>query len=216
MLILGFEGYGGRGINPSQEITKALDGRNIAGTRTIGRVLPVRYDTLRTSVSSLIAEIRPRAVIAIGLWPGEPLIRVERVAVNLNDFEIPDNEGALEKGPIQDGGPAGRLSTLPVGAICDAILAAGIPARPSSTAGNFLCNAMMYTALAAAEPLDPPPPTGFIHVPYMPSQVAEMIANVRDEHALEQHQRADFGSMALETMIQALEISVETTLAAAP
>ena len=62
----------------------------------------------------------------------------------------------------------------------------------------------------------PGTPCGFIHVPYLPAQVAEMIAAVRDEQTLELHQRADLASMALETTVAAIRIAIETTLEGAP
>ena len=48
-----------------------------------------------TVAEALIGELAPRVVVSIGLWPGEPVIRIERVALNVADFEIPDNRGQL-------------------------------------------------------------------------------------------------------------------------
>ncbi len=45
-----------------------------------------------------MAELDPVAVVSLGLWPGEPMIRLERVALNVADFAIPDNEGTLLQG----------------------------------------------------------------------------------------------------------------------
>ena len=42
-----------------------------------------------------MAEFDPVAVVSLGLWPGEPMIRLERAALNVADFAIPGNEGAL-------------------------------------------------------------------------------------------------------------------------
>ena len=47
------------------------------------------------------------------------------------------------------GGPAAYWSTLPLAAILDALTAEGIPAYLSNTAGTFLCNYTLYTALHA-------------------------------------------------------------------
>ena len=178
-------------------------------------MLPVRNAGLGERLAALIAELAPRAVICLGLWPGEPMIRLERAALNVSDFEIADNEGALERGPVTAGGALALASTLPIAAIRDALLAAGIPARLSSSAGNFLCNATLYHALAAAARARPAPACGFIHLPYLPQQVAGLVADTAEEARLELHQRADLASMALETQIQAIRIAIETTLAAA-
>jgi pyroglutamyl-peptidase len=65
----------------------------------------------------LIDDIRPRAVICLGLWPGTPLLRVERIAVSIADFEIPDNVGLMTRGPVVEGGDEAYLSALPIHAI---------------------------------------------------------------------------------------------------
>src|SRR6516165_3327536 len=141
-LVTGFAGYGGRGRNPAGEAAKALEGRSIGGLAVKGRVLPVSYGTLQADLRGLVDELRPRLVIGLGLWPGEPMIRLERVGINVADFEIPDNEGAfLSDMPISGNGAAAVMSTLPLRDIEASLLAAGIPVRISSTAGTFLCNA---------------------------------------------------------------------------
>ncbi len=215
MLLTGFQGYGGRAVNPAEEIVKGLDGAIVAGETVVGRVLPVRRAELAARLHGLIEELGPRAVICLGLWPGEPMIRLERAALNISDFEIPDNAGVVEKGPVAPDGPLALAGTLPIEAIRAALLAAGIPARLSSSAGNFLCNATMYHALEAAARQAPAPLCGFIHVPYLPQQVAGIVADTAEEARYELHQRADLASMALETQIQAIRIAIETTLTAA-
>ena len=94
-LITGFEGYGGRGRNPAGETASALDGRTIAGVRVAGRRLPVSFSRLAAGLEGLFDEVEPDIVISVGLWPGEPMIRLERIGINVADFEIPDNEGTL-------------------------------------------------------------------------------------------------------------------------
>ena len=156
--------------------------------------------------------VEPDIVISLGLWPGEPVIRMERIGINVADFEIADNEGTrLTDAPVSGNGVPAVLATLPNRPIRDALLAAGIPARISSTAGTFLCNATLYTTLTHAETKRRRPLTGFMHVPYLPEQVAELLQSVEDERRLEQHQRADIASMELATMVKALEIAIATT-----
>jgi len=215
ILITGFEPYGGRGSNPAAEIARALDGREIAGTAVIGRTLPVSYRELRERVQTLIREVDPVAVISLGLWPGEVAIRIERLGINLADFEIPDNEGALVADALIGGNAAtGFAVTLPVKQIERAVLDAGIPARLSTTAGTFLCNACLWSVLETVSHRSPAPLCGFIHLPYMPSQVAELLADLRREARLELHQHSDLASMHLPLQQKAIEIAIATTLAA--
>jgi pyroglutamyl-peptidase len=216
MLLTGFESYGGRAINPAEQIVTRLNGTRVDVVEIRGRTLPVSYAELGPRLASLSEVLRPPAVICLGLWPGEPMLRVERIAANVADFEIADNAGALAREPVLEGGPDGYRSTLPIHAIRDRLLAAGIPARLSGTAGQFLCNACMYHALDACARRSPRPPCGFIHVPYVPQQVALLLQEMRDSARLELHQRADLASMALEAQIEAVRIAIATTLEVAP
>lgn len=216
MLLTGFESYGGRSINPAEQIVTRLNGTRVDGVEIRGRTLPVSYAELGPRIASLIEELKPPAVICLGLWPGEPMLRVERIAVNVADFEIADNAGTIAREPVLEGGPDGYRSTLPIHAIRDRLLAAGIPARLSGTAGQFLCNACMYHALDACARRAPRPPCGFVHVPYVPQQVALLLQEMRDSARLELHQRADLASMALEAQIEGVRIAIATTLEVAP
>ena len=127
----------------------------------------------------MIEEIRPRAVICLGLWPGGPMLRIERIAVNIADFEIADNAGLNAKAQVVEGGPAGLLETLPIETSGTGCSRAGIPARLSGTAGQFLCNALIYHALRFCALRVPPPRCGLIHLPHLPGQVAAAGAGAR-------------------------------------
>lgn len=211
VLLTGFEPYGGRGVNPSAEVVKRLDGAEIEGHRVAGRVLPVSFAALSERVGQLVAELRPAAAVSLGLWPGEPAIRLERIAVNIADFEIPDNDGArLQDDVVEPRAPAAIPTTLPLRALEAALLRAGIPVRLSSTAGTFLCNATMYSVMraAAADTI----PCGFVHLPYLPEQVAVLLDDVRKAATTEVHQRADLASMSLATMVEAVRIVLAVTL----
>jgi len=213
VLVAGFEPYGGRGRNPACDVVRALDRSVIAGHPVAGRTLPVSYNGLARRLSAMIDELHPRLVISLGLWPGETAIRLERFGLNLADFEIPDNEGALlTDAPIVAEGGAGLRSTLPLRAIEAALLASGIPARLSSTAGTFLCNATLYQLLHLLGERAPGARGGFIHLPYLPEQVALLLRETAAERRLELHQRADVASMALPLQVKAVSIAIATAL----
>jgi pyroglutamyl-peptidase len=214
-LVTGFQPYGGRGINPAHDAMRAVDGKTIGNQRIVGRSLPVSYAALKANIESILDETQPDAVISLGLWPGEPLIRIERIGINIADFEIPDNDGAvLRDGEVIGKGTEARLATLPVRRIEEDLLAAGIPARLSATAGTFLCNACLYTFLETIERKRSGIPCGFLHVPYTPGQVAALLADIRAGKKLEQHQRADLASMDLSIIVRAVEIAIAATLQA--
>jgi len=207
-LITGFEPYGGRALNPSAQLARALDGTEIAGLRVVGRTLPVAITGLAARVDALLDETRPALVIALGLAPGEAMIRLERFGVNLADFEIADNAGERPTdATIVPEGAAARAATLPLRAIEKALLDEGIPVRLSTSAGAYLCNAILYLLLGALERRHWRVPCGFIHLPYLPEQVARIFADAR-AGKIEVNQRADTASMDLELMERALRRAI--------
>jgi pyroglutamyl-peptidase len=213
-LVTGFEPYGGRELNPATEVMRALDGTSIGATSMVGRRLPVSYELLPRRLDEILDEVQPEIAISLGLWPGEPMIRLERLAANVADFEIPDNEGTLlEDATIAAANAPAHFATLPLRRIEKALLDKGIPARVSSTAGTFLCNATLFTLLSRPAERNPAMRCGFIHLPYLPSQVAAFLQQQKRERKLELHQRADLASMDLATMVDAVRTAIAVTAA---
>jgi pyroglutamyl-peptidase len=212
IVITGFPPYGGRSPNPAYEIMRAMDGKTIEGVKAIGRLLPVSIKALAGEVSKIIEEDQPSAVISFGLSPGEAMIRLERVGLNIGDFDIPDSDGTiLQDAALSGNGAGARFATLPLRRIERAMLEAGIPAKISPTAGTFLCNACLYRFLEATEGHFPRTICGFIHVPYLPEQVAQALAQ-RKKSGLAGVEKCEWPSMDLSTLVQAAEIAVRETL----
>ena len=63
------------------------------------------------------------------------------------------------------------FTDLPIKAMVANVREAGIPASVSNTAGTFVCNHLMYGVLYLAAMKYPGLRGGFIHVPFIPSQV---------------------------------------------
>jgi pyroglutamyl-peptidase len=204
-LVTGFEPFGGDAGNPAADIARALDGTRIEGVPVVGCVLPVDMAALDLALAAALRGLDPVAVILLGLAPGEPMIRLERVALNLADFSIPDNAGAVVSDRVldADSGPA-LWSRLPLREIQAKLLKAGIPARLSETAGTYLCNAALHRALSI---LPRRVPCGFIHLPLRPADVALRLG--RDSGA------QNLASMALPLQRKAVEIALAATLAEA-
>jgi pyroglutamyl-peptidase len=203
ILLTGFEAFADHGRNPSADLVKALDGERIAGLPVVARVLPVSIARLRMAIETALAEAEPALVLALGLASGEPVIRLERVALNLAAFSAPDNDGRLVASrPIDPKGPDGLFARLDLEACRAALLAAGIPARLSESAGTYLCNAAMYRLLRATPNRIP---CGFIHVPDTPEGAARGLRRGGASGGAR-------ASMELATMIRAVSLVAETQL----
>lgn len=196
VLMTAFEPFGGEEINPSWEALKALPAE-IDGAAVVKRQLPVSFRGVREILPKLIVEEKPEVVILTGQAGGRPNITVERVAVNIMDSRMADNEGfAPEDEPVFEGAPAAYFATLPIKAIVSALREAKIPAGVSNTAGTYVCNTAMFTALHTIAVAGMTTRAGFIHVPFA------------HEQALDKPRP----SMALETIARALEVVVRTAL----
>jgi pyroglutamyl-peptidase len=199
ILLTGFEPFDGDRVNPSGEVAKRLEGRLIGDCVVRSAILPVQHEAARAVVAPLLEAPGLVAVVQLGLAGGRARISLERVAVNVMDYSRPDAHGqVLRDVACVEGGPAAYLSTLPLREILAALLAEGIPAAISNTAGTYLCNDISYTTLHALARRGLTIPAGFIHLPFLPSMVSE--------HNLEEP------SMDLPLMIRAIEIALLCTV----
>jgi pyroglutamyl-peptidase len=135
---------------------------------------------------------QPQAVLCLGEASTRAVLSIERLAVNLLNFRIPDNQGfQAGEEPIYPGGPAAYFATLPVLKAFEAVKAAQVPVEISLSAGAYLCNQVFYTLLnfLAHQGLDIP--AGFVHLPRLPEQAAA--------------QEAAAPSMSLETSLRGIQ-----------
>jgi pyroglutamyl-peptidase len=167
ILLTGFEPFGRASANPSGEIVKQISSDNI-----VTAILPVAYTKSADRLLELIAEHNPDVVICLGQAEGRTAITPEKVAINLDDARLADNEGVLRNDvKILDSGPDAYFSTLPINTMVDAIKAQGIPVAISLSAGAFLCNHVFYIAQNKFAGTNVR--SGFVHVPLMDSQAPE-------------------------------------------
>jgi pyroglutamyl-peptidase len=165
----------------------------------ITKKLPAVFHTSISNLKTAMEEVKPDIVICVGQAGGRNDITVERVAINVDDARIPDNEGNRPiDARIVENGPAAYWSSLPIKAIVEKMREAGIPASVSQTAGTFVCNHTFYGLSHLIATQYPGIRGGFIHIPYLPEQAAR-------------HPGAS--SMSLEIIVRSLEIAIQTAAA---
>lgn len=173
ILVTGFEPFGGSTINPSEQTVRALEGEVIGGARIVAAILPVDWQKGPEILIQALQTHHPDAVLCLGEASERSALSIERVAINLLDFTIPDNSGAaITDQPVIPGAPDAYFVTLPVRAMLQAVKAAGVPAELSLTAGAYLCNETLFHLLHYLAGQNQPVPGGFIHLPRLPQQVA--------------------------------------------
>lgn len=175
VIITGFDPFGNETINPSWEAVKLLHGRSIGRYDVHAIQLPTSFERAGTVLAEAMEQVKPEAVICVGQAGGRPDITLERVAINLKDARIPDNDGAQPTdGAIVENGPVAYWARMPLKAIRAAVQEEGIPCSISYTAGTFVCNAIFYQLMHLLnEQQDPNHKRGgFIHIPFLPVQAA--------------------------------------------
>lgn len=169
LLLTAFTPFDGERINPALEAVKLLKDK-IGNLEIVKLEVPTVFGKSIDTVREAIERERPDFVLSIGQAGGRAEITPERVAINLNDARIPDNEGnqPIDE-PVFPDGENAYFSTLPVKAMVEAIRKEGLPSSLSNSAGTYVCNHLMYGVLYY---LDKRPviKAGFIHVPYIPEQ----------------------------------------------
>jgi pyroglutamyl-peptidase len=201
LLLTAFEPFGGESINPSLDTARQME--KVDFPNAIVRVAELPVDRFRAVdiALELIRAGRPDIVIMLGEAGARYRVNPERVAINVDDFRIPDNAGNQPRDePIIEGGPVGYFSTLPIRAIADRISKAHIPAAISNSAGAHLCNRLFYSVMHTISVEGLPSKAGFIHLPYLHDQAI--------------NKYPDVPSLSREALVEAVRLAIEVSLGA--
>lgn len=200
ILLTGFEPFNKASINPSWEAVKELKGWRNGEFAVEVRQLPCVFGLANRVMAGLLEELKPDVVIATGQAGGRPELSVERVAINVDDASIEDNDGQQPvDAAIVEGGPAAYFSTLPIKAIVREMRERGLRAGVSQTAGTFVCNHVFYGLLHNTA--DSPVRAGFIHVPFLPEQAGKGVPSMTLDEIVEGLRAAVIASVSAESDI---------------
>lgn len=173
ILVTGFDSFGGEKMNPAYEAVKLLND-TISNAEIIKLEIPTVFHKAALVVHNAIKAEDPDVIVCVGQAGGRFGITPERVAINVDDARIPDNENNQpidEK--IQLDGPDAYFSSLPIKSMVKKIREAQIPSSISNSAGTFVCNHIMYQLLYTIDKAFPGKIGGFVHVPFCPEQVID-------------------------------------------
>ena len=172
ILVTGFDAFGGADGNPTEEIAKSMNTeikvRGLENLAVHPTVLPTCCDL---SWKTLRKQLKkhgkgPTVLIMTGLAESRSGVEFERVALNLRDYRIEDNEGhKWPATPIHAKGKEAFISDLPLEKWATALRKKGIPAGVSNHAGSFVCNEIYYRALRYQAKNEHPSLVLFVHVP---------------------------------------------------
>lgn len=195
-LVTGFDAFGGDEVNPSSLAVGRLKKR-LGKVAVQAAELPTSFARSTEALRMAIAKAKPDIVLCVGQAGGRSELCLERVAINIQDARIRDNDGKqpIDK-PVVAGGPSAYFATLPIKACVAAMRQAGLPAAVSNTAGTFVCNHIFYALMDMAAAHPSPLRGGFLHIPYMPEQAARL---------------GGAPSMSVDDIVRGIEIILETS-----
>lgn len=195
VLITGFDPFGGEKINPAWEAVRALPDK-IEDIEVVKLQIPTVFKKSAKKLFENIDTLKPDVVICVGQAGGRYEFTVERVAINVDDGRIPDNDGYQPvDSPVFEDGENAYFSTLPIKAIVEEVKKAGIPSAVSNTAGTYVCNHIMYSLLYYLTKNNLDIRGGFVHVPFIPEQVLD---------------KRNMPYMELSRITKALEVTIKT------
>lgn len=208
ILATGFGVFPGAPENPTAWAMAELEreGWQPAGATLSTRTLPVRFDMWESELQPLLASTKPDAVVSFGLSAKATGMMLESTARNRVATERPDFTGACAASDVVSAeGPVIFPTRLPLRDISIALRQAGVPIGRSDDAGDYLCNLLFYRLMEFAE-AGGPRVAGFIHVPYLDTQIARLAAV---GHALE------YGSVLTEAqLVKGVKIVIEACVKA--
>ncbi|MGX7023498.1 pyroglutamyl-peptidase I [Vagococcus hydrophili] len=173
ILVTGFDPFGTDTMNPAIEAVKRLP-NTIVGAEIIKLEIPTVFGKSAEVTREALVKHDVDYVLNIGQAGGRFDLTPERVAINLDDARIPDNDGNQPIDvAIKADGESAYFTQHPVKAMVTAMKNVGLPASVSNTAGTFVCNHIMYQCLYMAHTEFPKVKAGFMHVPFLPEQVLE-------------------------------------------
>jgi pyroglutamyl-peptidase len=162
ILITGFGPFPGAPSNPTMAIVRHLVRsryQRFAGLELLGRFLPTEWGML-PGFAQTIRQCQPDAILMFGLAGRRRKITPEARAVNHASLLRTDADGRNPKvRQLTHCGPHFRNSTINPVLLTSRMRAAGLSATVSRDAGDYLCNALLWTALESGVP------AVFVHVP---------------------------------------------------
>ena len=148
VLVTGFEPFGGHPENVSWEVARRVSCYSADGLELAVELLPVSFTRVAHSLHKAVERYAPDVVIMLGQSALTDRVKLERVALNLMDSAMGDNDGYKpSEEPIYSGENNALFTTLPIKRLHAAIVDEGIPAKISNSAGVYVCNRLYYEAL---------------------------------------------------------------------
>lgn len=192
VLITGFEPFGGYSYNSSWEVACRVSTTCVEGVEVFAEQLPVSFQRVEGVLRDAVEIHRPDVLIMLGQSALADGVRLERVALNMMDSVMEDNDGYKPcEEIIYEGENNALFTTMPIKQLYKALADCAIPAKISNSAGLYVCNRTYYGALRLCN--ERAIKAIFVHLPLFENQTSD---------------NANAKKMPLVDMVKAIEIII--------
>ena len=148
VLLIGFEPFGSLDTNVSWVVADKVATRGVVGVDIVIEQVPVSFSRVHVALREAVEKHSPNMLIMLGQSSVTDRIKLERVALNMMDSAMGDNDGVKpnEESIYKDEDGA-LFTSLPIKQLRSAIEAMGINVKISNSAGLYVCNRAYYEAL---------------------------------------------------------------------
>ena len=163
ILLTGFEPFNNRKRNNSWEIVKLFINHSEIDCVEV----PVSFTRADKVIIEKLCQKGYDLILMIGeTSASSDKIRLERVALNLMDASIPDNDNVLaDEIPIDITNLPSIFTNFPIKSIYSNLKRYGYPVSLSNSAGTFVCNCLYFKILNYVQNKNLKSKVLFIHVP---------------------------------------------------
>ena len=170
VLLTGFEPFGKYKENSSWAVAEKVTACGVVDAEVIAMRLPVSFAGVGIALRRAVEECHPDVIIMLGQCAGVDYIKLERIAINMMDATIADNNGYIpDEEPICADGAAALITDMDIKELRRVVEELGIPAKVSNSAGLYVCNRTYYEALRLCNER-PGMKALFVHLPLYEGQ----------------------------------------------
>lgn len=196
LLLTGFEPYWDYPENSSWAVAEEVTARGVSGAEIAAVQLPVSFARVATALRRAVADHNPDLVVMLGQSGGSDKVKLERVALNMMDAKLADNDGFVaDEMPINPAMPAALFAPLPIKSLRDAVERQGIAVKISNSCGLYVCNRLYYESLLLCRERQTMQAI-FVHLPFYEGQPSA---------------KAGKPTMPLDDMVGAIQTIIEET-----
>ena len=170
ILLTGFEPYWDYPENSSWVVAEKVATYGVVGVDIVVEQMPVSFSRVGVALRKAVEKHSPDMLIMLGQSGGSDRVKLERVALNMMDSKLSDNDGYTpNEEPINFETPSALFTTTPIKLFREAIEAQGVNVKISNSCGLYVCNRIYYEALMLCKE-HPSIKVIFVHLPFYEGQ----------------------------------------------